>query len=53
MGPEFYVEEVGAEGEDEGGYEGEGVAAVFYGDDFCEAEVGVLVEIDITSGRGN
>lgn len=41
MRPEFYVEEVGAEGEDEGGYEGEGVAAVFYGDDFCEAGGGV------------
>jgi hypothetical protein len=35
--PEFYVEEVRAEGEDEGGYESEGVAAVFDGDDFGEA----------------
>jgi hypothetical protein len=35
--PEFYVEQVRAEGEDKGGDEGEGVAAVFYWDDFCEA----------------
>jgi hypothetical protein len=35
--PEFYVEEVRAEGEDKGSYESERVAAVFDGDDFCEA----------------